>query len=102
MRYVFDLDGTICTQTNSDYHLAEPFKDRILLINSLYDQGNDIIIHTARGMSSSDIDKAKLSYFELTKNQLYQWGVKYNELIFGKPSGDIYIDDKGLNANEFF
>jgi hypothetical protein len=32
----------------------------------------------------------------LTKKQLIKWNVKYDELIFGKPSYDILIDDKFL------
>ena len=33
----------------------------------------------------------------LTLKQLKKWGVKYNQLIMGKPSFDLYIDDKNLN-----
>ena len=46
-----------------------------------------------------------LSYemFELTtKNQLDTWGVKYHSLFLGKPSGDFYIDDKGIKDEDFF
>jgi hypothetical protein len=32
----------------------------------------------------------------LTKKQLIKWNVKYDELIFGKLSDDILIDDKFL------
>ena len=38
MTYVFDIDGTICTLRDGDYENAEPFKDVITEINSLYDQ----------------------------------------------------------------
>jgi len=30
------------------------------------------------------------------------WGCKFHELHMGKPSGDYYIDDKGINSNDFF
>ena len=37
-RYCIDIDGTICTPTvGRDYHKAEPWKDRIAKINTLYD-----------------------------------------------------------------
>jgi hypothetical protein len=39
---------------------------------------------------------------ELTKQQLKDWGVKYNELIFGKPDADIFVDDKGISDKIFF
>ena len=46
--------------------------------------------------------KASAILFELTKEQLDSWGCKYNELILGKPHADYFIDDKGINSNEFF
>jgi hypothetical protein len=54
------------------------------------------VFFTARG-SVSGID-----WGSFTKKQLAKWKVKYDELIFGKPSADCYIDDKGVNSNEFF
>ena len=48
--YVIDIDGTICDwQAGRDYTLAEPFPDRIKVINYLYDKGNIIKYFTARG-----------------------------------------------------
>jgi len=41
-------------------------------------------------------------FFEMTKNQLDSWGVKYDKLFMGKPSGDIYVDDKGIKDDRFF
>ncbi len=49
MRYCVDIDGTICTPTiGRDYHKAEPWQDRIKVLNKLYDEGNHIIYFTAR------------------------------------------------------
>ena len=39
---------------------------------------------------------AKKSGYNFTKAQLNKWGLKYNKLIFGKPSYDIFVDDKIL------
>ena len=51
MRYCIDIDGTICTPTvGRDYHKAEPWSDRIKVLNKLYDEGNHIIYFTARAM----------------------------------------------------
>ena len=104
MKYVVDIDGTICSITDGKYDDAVPNEDRIAKINKLYDEGNQIIYLTARGMgrSSNNADLAKKTFYELTKNQLDRWGCKYHKLVLGKPSGDYYIDDKGMNANEFF
>jgi len=110
MRYCVDIDGTICTPTiGRDYHKAEPWQDRIEVLNKLYDDGNYIIYFTARAMGRfSDqphtiaAQKAKEVLFELTENQLKDWGCKYNELIMGKPHADLFIDDKGINCDDFF
>ena len=46
--------------------------------------------------------KAEAVLFELTEKQLKEWGCKYHELIMGKPHADLFIDDKGINSDEFF
>lgn len=104
MKYVVDIDGTVCSVTDGKYEDAVPNEGRIDKINKLYDEGNQIIYLTARGMgrSGNNADLAKRMFYELTKNQLDRWGCKYHKLFLGKPSGDYYIDDKGMNANEFF
>lgn len=48
------------------------------------------------GRSNEKIKIAKKKGYNFTKKQLNKWGVKYHELIFGKPSYDILIDDKCL------
>lgn len=93
MKYIVDIDGTICTKTNGDYVNAEPFIHRIEFFNKLYDNGNEIHYWTARG-SESGID-----WKELTLKQLNEWGVKYTTANTGKPSYDLWIDDKAINAN---
>jgi hypothetical protein len=104
MKYVFDLDNTLCKTENSDYKNSVPLFDRIQIVNKLFDEGNIITIYTARGMGSTDNNQIKAinKYYTLTQSQLSSWGVKYHNLILGKPSGDYYIDDKGINDNDFF
>ena len=107
-RYCIDIDGTICTPTvGRDYHKAQPWKDRIKVINKLYDEGNYVIYFTARAMGrfAGDPDaasKATALMKDITKDQLDNWGGKYHELILGKPHADYFIDDKGVNSDEFF
>jgi capsule biosynthesis phosphatase len=104
MVYVFDIDGTICTNSNSQYYDSIPIVERISKINELYEAGNKIIFFSARGMSTyeGDVNKVYEVYYELTKKQLDQWLVKYDQLILGKPSADYYIDDKGIKDEDFF
>ena len=103
MRYCFDLDGTICdTPCNNDGHGqrywdSTPIPFMVETVNRLYDEGNYIIIMTARGRGSGR------DWTSLTKDMLSQWGVKYHELepMFHKPNADIFIDDKGINVNDW-
>ena len=48
------------------------------------------------GRNNENIIKAKKEGLSLTTKQLKKWNVKYHNLIFGKPSFDIYIDDKSF------
>jgi len=105
IRYVFDLDGTICDKGEfDDYDKSYPLLERIRKINKLYDEGNHITFHTARGMGryQNNANLAIQKFYSITKDQLEEWGVKYHELILGKPSGDIYVDDKGMRDGKFF
>lgn len=97
MIYYVDIDGTICDQeAGRHYSLSKPYKDRIEHFNKLFDQGHEIHYWTARGQQSN------IDYTELTKQQLKEWGVKYTSLNLGKPHYDLWIDDKGRNANTYF
>ena len=97
MIYCFDLDGTLCTNTEGEYSKASPYLDRIDIVNSLYDSGNTILIDTARGSTT------KINWYELTENQLKEWGIKYHTLRVGvKLNFDILIDDKCINDTLFF
>ena len=50
--YCFDVDGTICSNTDGDYEAAEAFPEIIERINSLYDSGATIYFQTARGATT--------------------------------------------------
>ena len=103
MTYVFDIDGTICSTVDSNYLESRPFASRIKVVNDLYDKGNTIIFQTARGMGrcGNDQQQAIREFKKFTEDQLEEWGVKYHSLYLGKPSGDLYVDDKGINDKQF-
>lgn len=96
MKYYIDIDNTICYTIDSDYINSIPIFERINKINKLKEENNYIVYWTARG-SKSNID-----YSELTKKQLNEWNVKYDEILFNKPDYDIYIDDKSFNVNTYW
>ena len=94
--FCFDIDGTLCSNTDGDYESATPHPERIERINGLFDGGNKIVLFTARGTQTG------LDWRELTVTQLESWGVRYHELILGKPFAHYYIDDKGISDGDFF
>jgi hypothetical protein len=95
MIYCFDIDGTLCTITDGAYEQAEPFTERIAVVNALYAAGHRVKLFTARGTTTG------LDWRPLTERQLMQWQVCYHELIMGKPEADIFIDDKAFNAESW-
>tara|TARA_B100000902_G_scaffold152262_1_gene148812 strand:- start:2161 stop:2478 length:318 start_codon:yes stop_codon:yes gene_type:complete len=104
MIYVVDIDGTICDTPVGKYEKSEPMMDRIEKLNKVYDQGNSIIFYTARGMGRFDGDaiKAHEAFYDLTFNQLKSWGCKFDELHMGKFHAHYFVDDKGINSEDFF
>ena len=97
MIYCFDIDGTVCSSVrNSEYEKATVFPEALREINRLYDEGHRIIFMTARGSVSGR------DWTDVTVKQLAGWGFKYHELIMNKkPNADLFIDDKGINANDW-
>ena len=95
MKYVIDIDGTICKEVGEVIG-REPYMDRIEKINKLYDEGHTIVYWTARGTGSG------IDWREVTEKQFEEWGVKYHELRFGKPIYDLFIDDKNVSSERYF
>jgi hypothetical protein len=93
--YCFDIDGTLCTNTDGKYPEAKPLPDRIAVVNSLRAAGHIIKLFTARGGTTG------IDWRDLTEQQMQRWGVQYDELIMGKPEADIFIDDKAHNADQW-
>lgn len=96
MKYIVDIDNTICKTNGSDYKNSIPMYERIDIINQLYEMGHEIIYWTARGMASN------IDWASLTEHQLRTWGCLYHELRMNKPSYDHWIDDKAMNDKDFF
>tara|TARA_A100001011_G_scaffold21265_1_gene21373 strand:- start:3420 stop:3773 length:354 start_codon:yes stop_codon:yes gene_type:complete len=104
----FDLDDTICfpnheySDAENKYGKAKPNLPVIKAMQDLYLKGNSIIIYTARRMLThkGDLNKIENEVGNLTRTWLTYYNVPYDELIFGKPYADVYIDDKGLDLKD--
>lgn len=104
VKYVFDLDGTICSQESYGmYHMARPINRMIKRMRQLHADGHTVVIFTARGMETwkGDVVAIEKDLRKLTEDWLLKWNVPYDQLIFGKPSADVYVDDKGIQAFDF-
>jgi hypothetical protein len=88
-----DLDGTLCTNTFGDYETAEPLRWAIERVNALASAGHEIVIFTARGTATG------IDWEQVTRAQLERWGVAYDALRFGKPSADVYVDDRAVHTD---
>lgn len=105
MRIVVDLDNTLCTirEEHETYADVQPIEQTVKYIREKYEAGDYIIIHTARNMvtQNGDIEKVIANVGKITEDWLKEHNVPYHELVFGKPYGDVYIDDKALRPLEF-
>jgi len=71
MIYCFDIDGTICSNTDGEYEDAKPFFEIIERVNRLFEEGNTIYFYTARGASTgkdwSEITKSHREVFNFLR-----------------------------------
>jgi len=91
-----DIDETIAnTPDDRNYSMSTPIEENIVKANKLYDEGHTVVYWTARG-SGTGID-----WYDVTKDQLVQWGVKHHDLKLGKPMYDLFICDKAINSEDW-
>lgn len=100
MRICVDLDGTICELRKEGelYGQLKPKEGAIDKLQKLHDAGHYIIIYTSRRMKTHDGNVAKViaDVGKITLDWLERYGVPFDEIAFGKPWADIYIDDNAL------
>ena len=52
------------------------------------------------GRNFDNKKKAEQQIKKLTIQQLKKWKVNYNKIFFGKPSFDLFVDDKSIFFKE--
>lgn len=104
MRIVVDLDGVVCglKAPQESYSDVKPNLDMIKNLYRWREEGHTIILHTARHMRTcnGNVDEVIRKVGDITTEWLSKWKVPYDELYFGKPYGDIYIDDLALTFTD--
>jgi capsule biosynthesis phosphatase len=97
MRFCFDIDGVLNLSDNYDVFI--PNVELINRIKTLHESGHEIILYTARKMNTfkGNIGLVTKHIHLITLKQLEENNVVYDEIYFGKPAADVYIDDKAIN-----
>lgn len=105
MRIAIDLDGTICPikQPTQSYVDLEPLPGAAEQIKHLRKQGHYIIIQTARNMATCEgnIGKVMKNVGRLTLNWLERHDIEYDEIYFGKPNAEVYVDDRAIRFSDW-
>lgn len=105
MRICIDLDGVISKlkQGSEAYSELVPVEDCISKIRDLKAQGHYIIIYTARHMKTCNgnlgLVNAKIT--QITLDWLKKYEIPFDEIYFGKPYADLYIDDNAFRFNSW-
>jgi len=100
MRIVIDLDGVICEikRDNQSYADVKPIPGAVQSIKKLRTNGHYIIISSARHMNTcnGNVGRVVQKIAQVTLNWLEKKNVEFDEIYFGKPNAEIYIDDRAV------
>ena len=101
LRICFDIDNTLIKYRapGQTYSQCEANYKMIDLLKKLKTLGHTIILHTARGMRTArqNVGLAMKTVAADTFESLEKLDIPYDEIYFGKPDADLYIDDKAFN-----
>jgi capsule biosynthesis phosphatase len=100
VRICIDLDGVVCQLKRPGQSYAElrPVPGAPEKLRALRKSGHVIILNTARHMKTTggNAGAAVAKIGQITLDWLARHGVEYDEIHFGKPWADVYIDDNAL------
>jgi capsule biosynthesis phosphatase len=104
-RLCFDLDNTLCEnkQPGQEYEDVLPKPGAVEYLKELRAKGHYIIIMTARNMvtHNNNLGKVIAKQGPIVIDWLKKYDFVYDELLFGKPHADYFIDDKGITFTTF-
>ena len=92
MKLIIDIDGTICTEEKQfSRSMAKPLKGAQKALSKLKAEGHIIILYSSRNWAE----------YEMTIDWLNKHKFPFDQLILGKPQGDIWIDDRALKFSSW-
>ncbi len=100
MRICLDVDGTLCEikSHGDDYATVRPLPHAAEAIRALRAAGHYVILATARHMKTcgANVGLVVARQGPTLIEWLSRHGIEYDELWFGKPHADLYVDDKAM------
>lgn len=100
MRICVDLDGVVChlREPGQEYADLEPIPGAVETLRALRAEGHVIILLTARHMKTCEGNVGKVIARQglTTLQWLEDHDIEYDELHFGKPHADVYLDDNAM------
>ena len=105
MKLCIDLDGVICRlkKEGETYDQLLPVDGAPEKLRALKEAGHYIIINTARHMKTcqGNLGMVGSRIALITLKWLEQYNIPHDEVYFGKPHADIYIDDNAFRFNSW-
>ncbi len=105
MRIAIDLDGVLCPvkEPEASYESLEPLPGAVDRLRELRRAGHYVIILTARHMKTcnGNVGLVTQRIAKLTLDWLERHGFEYDEIHFGKPNAEVYIDDRAVRFNSW-
>ena len=94
--FCFELDNTLFTtpEIEDDYTTVKPIFQNINILKSIKNYGHKIIIHTSRNLNLNN----KINLGKITFETLEKYEIPFDEIYFGKPNADFYIDYRNINS----
>ena len=100
MRICIDLDGVICRlrEPGQSYADLEPVPGAVEKLRQLKAAGHYLILLTARHMKTCEgnVGQVVARQGAVTLEWLARHKIEYDEIHFGKPHAQVYIDDNAL------
>jgi capsule biosynthesis phosphatase len=86
---------------SGDYTSVLPIQRNIDYLKYLKELGHTILIYTARRMKThkGNVGSILADVGKITFETLDKFNIPYDEIYFGKPYANFYIDDLAINAN---
>jgi capsule biosynthesis phosphatase len=95
-----DVDGVLASfkKEGQTYADVAPIPGAVEKVRSLKAAGHKIILYSARHMKTcqgnAGLVLARVG--QMTLEWLHKHGIPYDEIYFGKPWADVYIDDNAM------